>query len=102
MVPVLHHYDPTLPIIVGTDASDFIIGVVLSHEENRVQLVALCSRTMTTTELNYDIHDKAMLAIVSAINEWRQYLEGGEHPILVFSVNKNLEYFTMTKVLNRR
>jgi hypothetical protein len=27
-------------------------------------------------------------------------LEGAEHPILVFSDFKNLEYFTMTKVLN--
>jgi hypothetical protein len=57
---------------------------------------------MTATELNYDIHDKEMLAIVSAFNEWRRYLEGAEQSILVFSDHKNLEYFTTTNVLNPR
>jgi hypothetical protein len=43
-----------------------------------------------------------MLAIVSSFKEWRTYLEGVEHSILVFSDDKNLEYFTTMKVLNRR
>jgi hypothetical protein len=55
---------------------------------------------MTAIELNYDIHDKEMLAIVSAFTEWRRYLEGAEHPILVFSDHNNLECFNRTKVLN--
>jgi hypothetical protein len=55
---------------------------------------------MTATELNYDIHDKEMLAIVSLFKEWRRYLKGAEHPTPVFSDYQNLEYFTMMKVLN--
>jgi hypothetical protein len=47
---------------------------------------------MTATALKYDIHDKDMLAIVFAINEWRRYLEGAEHPILVISDHENLEH----------
>jgi hypothetical protein len=43
-----------------------------------------------------------MLANVSGFNKWRKYREGGEHSILVFSNQKNLAYFTMTKVLNCR
>jgi hypothetical protein len=101
MAPVLDHYDPTLPIIVETDTSTFAIGAVLSQKEDRVQPVAFYSRKITATELNYDIPDKAMLAIVSGFKEWRRYLEGAEHPILVFSDYKNLEYFTTNKVLNR-
>jgi hypothetical protein len=46
---------------------------------------------MTPIELNYDIHDKEMLAIISAFKVWRRYLEGAEHPILLFSDHKNLE-----------
>jgi hypothetical protein len=57
---------------------------------------------MTATELNYDIHDREMLAIVSSFKEWRRYLEGAEHSILVFSDYKNLEYFSMMEVLNCR
>jgi hypothetical protein len=102
MAPVLCHYDPTLPIIVEMDASHFAIGVVLSQKEARVQPVAFYSRKMTASELTYDIYDKEMLAIVSVFKEWRRYLEGAEHPILMFSDHKNLEYFTMTKILNHR
>jgi hypothetical protein len=58
MVIVLWHYDPILPIIVETDASDFAIGAVLSQKEDRVQPVALYSRKMTPTELNYDIYNQ--------------------------------------------
>jgi hypothetical protein len=100
--PVLWYYDPTLLIIVETDATDFVIGVVLSQKEDKVQLVAFNSRKMTATELNYDIHDKEMLVIIFSFKEWRRYLEGAEHSILVFSDHKILEYFTTTKVLNRR
>jgi hypothetical protein len=66
MAPVLRHYNPILPIIVETDVSDFAIGVVLSPKEDSVQPVAFYSKKMNATELNYDIHNKEMLAIVSA------------------------------------
>jgi hypothetical protein len=98
--PVLWHYDPILPIIVETDASDFVIRAVLSQKEDRVQPVAFYSTNLIATELNYDIDDKKILAIVSSLKEWRRYLEGAKHSILVFSDHKNLEYFTTTKVLN--
>jgi hypothetical protein len=54
---------------------------------------------MRTTELNYDIHN-IMLASGSSFKEWRIYTEGAEHSILVYSDDKNVEYFTTTKVLN--
>jgi hypothetical protein len=97
---VLQYYDPTLSNIVETDASDFAIGAVLSQKDDRLQPVAFYSKKMIITELNYDIHNKEMLAIVSAFKEWRRYLEGAEHSILVFSFHSNLEYFTTTKALN--
>jgi hypothetical protein len=100
--PVLWHDNPTRPIILEMDTSDFAIGVVLSQNDDRVQPVAFYSWKMTAVELNYDIHDKEMLAIVFSFKEWRRYLEGAEHSILVFSDYTNLEYFTMTKVLNYR
>jgi hypothetical protein len=57
---------------------------------------------MDKAEINYGIHDKEMLAIVSGFKEWRWYLEGAIHQDLVYTDHKNLEYFTMTKTLNRR
>jgi hypothetical protein len=70
--PVLWHYDSILPMLVETDISDFAIEAVLSQTEDRVQPVVFYSRKMIAPELNYDIHDKEILAIVSPYKEWRR------------------------------
>ena len=53
-------------------------------------------------ELNYDTHDKELLAIFEAFRVWRHYLKGSSIPIDVVTYHKNLEYFSTTKVLTRR
>ena len=69
--PILRHYDPELPCIIESDASDFTIGTVLSQEfEGRLHPVAFYSRKMNTHEINYEIHDKELLAITAAFKEW--------------------------------
>jgi len=86
-----------------TDASDFAIGAVLSQQvEGRLHPVAFHSRKMDKAEINYEIYDKEMLAVVSAFKGWRRYLEGVRFQIIVYTDYKNLEYFATTKVLNRR
>jgi len=102
--PILNHFDPSKPVIIETDASDFAIGAVLSQrdEENRLHPIAFHSRKFSPAEINYEIHDKELLAVVDAFKHWRLYCEGAEHQIQVFSDHQNLEYFTTTKVLNRR
>jgi len=101
--PVLAHFDPTKPVIIETDASDFALGAVLSQrdDENRLYPVAFHSRKFQPAEINYEIHDKELLAVVDAFKHWRRYCEGAVHQVQVFSDHQNLEYFTTTKVLNR-
>jgi len=53
-------------------------------------------------ERNYEIHDKEMLAIIHALEEWRHFLEGARHPVEIWTDHKNLEYFMTAKKLNRR
>jgi len=53
-------------------------------------------------ERNYEIHDKEMLAIIHALEEWRHFLEGAQHPVEIWTDHKNLEYFMTAKKLNRR
>ena len=53
-------------------------------------------------ERNYKIHDKEMLAIIRALEEWRHFLEGATHPVEIWTDHKNLEYFMTAKKLNRR
>jgi len=64
--------------------------------------VAFYARTLTGAELNYDTHDKELLAIFEAFKTWRHYLESPHHTIDVITDHKNLEYFLTTKTLTRR
>jgi len=50
-------------------------------------------------ELNYDVHNKELLAIFEAFKIWQHYLEGLASLINIVTDHKNLEYFSMTKVL---
>ena len=101
--PILQHFKPGQPLLIETDASDFAIAGVLSHPDSNKRLhpIAFYSRKLQPAELNYDIYDKEMLAIVEAFKIWRHYLEG-EKEITVYSDHKNLQYWQTTKVLNRR
>jgi len=102
--PVLAHFDGEKPVIIETDASDFVIGAVLSQcvPEGRLHPVAFHSRKFQPAEINYEIHDKELLAFVDAFKHWRRYCEGATHQVQVYSDHQNLEYFTTTKVLNHR
>ena len=102
--PILAHFHPDRPSTIETDASDFAIAAVISQPDADGVLhpIAFYSRKLTPAELNYEIYDKEMLAIITALKEWRAYLEGAVHPFTVYTDHRNLEYFTTTKVLNRR
>jgi len=102
--PILHHWVPDRRIIIETDASDYALAVILSIEleSGENHLVAFHSRSFNSTELNYDVHDKELFAIYDAFRIWRHYLNGSALPIDVVTDHKNLEYFSTTKILNRR
>jgi RNase H-like domain found in reverse transcriptase len=71
--------------VLETDASDYAIGMCISQpdSEGRLQPIAFYSRKMIPAELNYEIHDKELLAIVAAFSEWRVYLKGSKYPVEV-------------------
>lgn len=90
-----------------TDASDNIVAAILSQlspEDGLWHPVAYLSRSMTPAEQNYEIHDKELLAIIVALNEWRAELEGLQRSdrFLIFSDHQALQYFMTTKRLNAR
>ena len=101
---ILTYWIPNTQLIMETDASDYVLAAILSivNEDNEVHPVAFHSRTFIIAELNYDIHDKELLAIFEAFKIWQHYLEGPAYPIDVVTDHKNLEYFFTTKVLTWR
>ena len=101
--PVLRHFDPALQPIVETDASDYALGAILSQKHDKfLHPVAFHSRKFTSAEVNYDVCDKELLAIVDSFKKWRRYLEGARLQVHVISDHNNLELFATTKILNRR
>jgi len=64
--------------------------------------IAFYSKSLSSMERNYEIHDKEMLAIIRPLEEWRHFLEGATHPVEIWTDHKNLEYFMTAKKLNRR
>ena len=103
--PVLTHFDPANPIVVETDASDYAIVAIISQispDDGDLHPIAFYSHGMKPAELNYEIYDKELLAIFEAFQQWRNYLEGSTHTVLILSDHKNLEYFATTKQLTCR
>jgi transposase InsO family protein len=103
--PILLFANDDLPYRLEADSSDVATGAVLSQkspEDDKWHPIAFYSKSLTAVERNYEIHDKEMLAIVRALEEWRHFLEGSRHRIEIWTDHKNLEYFRTAKKLNRR
>jgi hypothetical protein len=103
MAPILVHPDFTKAFYLETNASDFASGAVLLQMgvDEKLHSIAFYSRKFSAIEINYEIHDKELLAIVDSSQEWRHFLEGAAHPVTVYTDHKNLEYFMTARVLNR-
>jgi hypothetical protein len=101
---ILIHPNFLKPFFLESDAFDYALWVVLSQngEGKQFYLVAFHSRKFTATEINYEIHDKELLAIVDSFQKWRHFLEGVVYPIIVYTDYKKLEYFMSAQVLNQR
>ena len=88
-------------MVMETDTLDYVLAAILLayDTEGALHPIAFHSHTFTSPELNYDVHDKELSAIFEVFKWWRHYLEGSVEPIDVVTDHKNLEYFSMTKLL---
>jgi len=90
---------------IKADSLDFATGAVLSQQsmtDGKWHPVAFYSKSLSSMEWNYEIHDKEILAIIRALEEWRHFLEGATHPVEIWTDHKNLKYFMTVKKLNCR
>ena len=101
--PVLYLPSDDGPFRIETDCSQYAMGGVLSqHIEGKWRPIAYRSQSLTEAERNYEIHDREMLAIMEALEDWRQYLLGAKHRVEVWTDHLNLTYFMQANKLNRR
>lgn len=96
--PVLIHTDPSRQYIVEVDASSSGVGAVLSQcsvSDQKLHLCAFFSRHLTPAEQNYNVSNWELLAVKLTLEEWRYWLEGAEHPFIVWTDHKNLAYIQL-------
>ena len=68
--PVLTHWIPGSLLIIKMDTSDYALAAILSMvspTDNEVQPIAFHSCTFTPPKLNYNVHDKELLAIFEVL-----------------------------------
>jgi len=71
--PILMHWVPDVQLVVETNASDYALAAILSimTKDNEIHPIAFHSWTFSALELNYDVHNKELLAIFEAFKIWR-------------------------------
>jgi hypothetical protein len=70
LAPVLQYYNPSLLTKIETNALDRVVARVMSQQlDEEWHLVAYYSKTIAAPELNYEIHNKELLAIIKALEE---------------------------------
>ena len=105
---LLVHYDPSRPLILACDASQYGIGAVLSHEMEggTERPIAYISRTLTSAEKRYSQLDKEGLAIIFGVTRFHNYLHGrkfvieSDHQPLsyLFSENRGIPQMASARI----
>jgi hypothetical protein len=102
--PVLRHYDFQCTCTMETDASDFAISSVLSQDDEQGHLhpIVFYSRQLLPAEINYNVGDKELLAIVEGFKHFRHYAISvpAASPVTVLSDHKKLECFSSLSKLS--
>jgi hypothetical protein len=89
-------------IFVTTDAHDHCTGAVCGFGPTweSAHLVAFNSMQLSSTQQNYPIHEKELLAIVRALKKWHNDLLS--YPITVVVNHHTLEYFDTQQHLSQQ
>ncbi len=88
--------------VLKTNTSNFTVGACLYQIENEQQrLIVYQLRKLSGSEKRYEVHDKELLAIVKALQDWRPYLADTEKSIQIYTDHKNLRNFATMKQLNQ-
>lgn len=102
--PVLVHADPANQYVIQTDASAFAIGGFLAQHQfdGSLRPIAYWSRKLNGAETRYSATERELLALVEAVDEWRVYIEGSPHPVLLRSDHRPLIWLNNKPELSSR
>ena len=70
-------FDPSLDVIVTTDAPGYGLGAVLSQIKGGTEAIVECaSRTLSEAERKYSVGEREALSCIWACEKWHTYLWG--------------------------
>jgi hypothetical protein len=100
--PILKHFDLTKEMTIETDMSDYAIGAICSQPDdaNVLHPLGYYSQKLDSIQLNEDIHDNELSAIIEALRKWEMYCKSIPNTINILSDHKNLEYCKTKRNLN--
>jgi hypothetical protein len=101
--PVLAHPELDKQFELEVDASGFAVGAVLlqKKEDGKRHPIAYFSKTLNEAQRNYDIADLELLAVVMSLDNWRSFLAGLPHKVIVYSDHQNLLYWKEPHKISR-
>ena len=105
----LTHYDPTLDIIVASDASSYGIGACILHKlpDDSQKAVSHASRSLLPSEKQYSQIEKEALEMIFAVTKFHRYLHGrwfilqtdNKPLITILGSKKGLPVYTANRLL---
>ena len=99
--PILHLPDMNKKFFLRTDGSSSGVGAILMQKFDD-QLFPICyaSKKLSSAERNYATVEQECLAIIWAVQRFRNYLHGAE--FILETDHDSLQYLEKTKFLNAR
>jgi hypothetical protein len=83
--PVLALPDFSIPFVMETDACDTGVGAVLMQKGHPI---AYMSKALGIMNRKLSVYEKEFMAVMLAVDKWRQYLQRG--PFLILTDHKSL------------
>ena len=99
--PALVDFNPDLPLLVATDASQYAVGAVLYQEDDAGKrfYISFASKALSQAQVNYPAFRRELLAVMFAVSKFRGWLYGQKFTI--FSDHSALVYLFKSKHENR-
>lgn len=105
---VLCHFDPSLPVILATDASPVGVGATLSHRypDGSERPIQHASQSLSEVQRKYSQIDKEAYAAIFGVKKFHQFLYGRKFTLIldnkpimqIFSPQKGLPTLTATRM----
>jgi hypothetical protein len=96
-ISTIYHYEPTAPLRLYTDASNYGIGGYLcqvvrsKHGQVLEEPLGFISKSLTDTECRWSVYEKEAYAIFYCFTKWEHFLRSNKH-FHLFTDHKNLTF----------